>query len=114
MRYVFTDSFCDEPPEAFADVKTFEEPPYPERKDGTITFKEAIKEAMIEEMLRDGRVILYGEDVADYGGAFKVTKGLLETFGRARVFNASIPVTCAMIVLRPEKFWRPIVFDFCV
>ena len=47
-------------------------------------------EALVEEMLRDERVILYGEDVADYGGAFKVTKGLLEAFGRERVFNTPI------------------------
>ena len=41
-------------------------------------------------MRRDSRVIFYGEDVADYGGAFKLTKGLLETFGRDRVFNTPI------------------------
>ena len=60
-------------------------------------------------MLRDNRVIFYGEDVADYGGAFKVTKGLLEVFGRDRVFNISISeaaivgsgVGCAMTGLRP-------------
>ena len=60
-------------------------------------------------MLRDNRVIVYGEDVADYGGAFKVTKGLLETFGRERVFNTPISeaaicgtaVGAAMVGLRP-------------
>jgi pyruvate/2-oxoglutarate/acetoin dehydrogenase E1 component len=41
-------------------------------------------------MLRDKRVVLYGEDVADYGGAFQATKGLLEIFGRDRVFNSAI------------------------
>ena len=41
-------------------------------------------------MRRDSRVIFYGEDVADYGGAFKMTKGLIETFGRDRVFNTPI------------------------
>ncbi len=64
---------------------------------------------MIEEMLRDRRVIFYGEDVADYGGAFKVTKGLLEAFGRERVFNTPISeaaicgtaVGAAMVGLRP-------------
>ena len=58
---------------------------------------------------RDGRVILYGEDVADYGGAFKLTKGLLEAFGRERVFNTPISeaaicgtaVGAAMVGLRP-------------
>ena len=43
---------------------------------------------------RDSRVIFYGEDVADYGGAFKLTKGLLEAFGRDRVFNTPISEAC--------------------
>ena len=58
---------------------------------------------------RDSRVIFYGEDVADYGGAFKASKGLLETFGRDRVFNTPISeaaicgtgVGAAMAGLRP-------------
>ncbi len=95
-RYVFTDSYCSEVPEHATKVETLEDPPYPERKDGLITFKDALKEAMIQEMLRDNRVVVYGEDVADYGGAFKVTKGLLETFGRCRVFNA--PISEAAII----------------
>ncbi len=45
-------------------------------------------------MVRDPRVIVYGEDVADYGGAFKLTKGLLESFGRRRVFNTPISEAC--------------------
>ena len=108
-KYVFSDSFSECVPDDFADVKVQEEPPYPERKDGTITCKEALREAMIEEMLRDERVVVYGEDVADYGGAFKVTKGLVESFGRSRVFNTSISeaaivgtgVGAAMTGLRP-------------
>ena len=79
------------------------------RKEGAISFKEALREALIEEMTRDTRVIFYGEDVADYGGAFKVTKGLIDIFGRDRVFNASISeaaivgtgVGAAMTGLRP-------------
>ena len=60
-------------------------------------------------MTRDARVIVYGEDVADYGGAFKLTKGLLEAFGRERVFNTPISEACicgtavgaAIVGLRP-------------
>ena len=109
-KYVFSDSFCEEVPEEFSEVSVDEEPPYPERdEDGTITCKEAVKEALIEEMLRDNRVVVYGEDVADYGGAFKVTKGLIDAFGRNRVFNTSISeaaiigtgVGAAMTGLRP-------------
>ena len=89
-RYVLADSFCKEVPRVHARPRTLQDPPKAERKNGEISFKEAIREAIVEEMLRDGRVVLFGEDVADYGGAFKVTKGLLETFGRRRVFNTSI------------------------
>ncbi len=108
-RYVFTDSTADHVPERFAHPETCGELPLPERKNDTITFKEALLEALVGEMARDERVVLYGEDVADYGGAFKVTKGLLEAFGRRRVFNAPISeaaiigtgVGAAMLGLRP-------------
>lgn len=63
---------------------------------GKILFRHAVIEALAEEMMRDRRVILYGEDVADYGGAFQATKGLLDIFGRNRVFNA--PISEAAIV----------------
>ena len=85
--------------------------PLPEikRVNGEITYKDAIREALMEEMKRDRRVLFYGEDVADYGGAFKATKGLMESFGRDRVFNTPISEACicgtgiglAMIGLRP-------------
>jgi pyruvate/2-oxoglutarate/acetoin dehydrogenase E1 component len=79
------------------------------RVNGELTYRDAIKEALFEEMKRDGRVLCYGEDVADYGGAFKATKGLLEAFGRDRVFNTPISeavicgtgVGAAMMGLRP-------------
>jgi 2-oxoisovalerate dehydrogenase E1 component len=59
-------------------------------KDGAIFVRQAVAEALIEEMQLDRRVILYGEDVADYGGAFQVTRGILDVFGRERVFNTPI------------------------
>lgn len=65
-------------------------------KGGKILYRHAISDALIEEMLRDQRVVLYGEDVADYGGAFGVTIGLKDLFGRERVFNA--PISEAAIV----------------
>jgi len=70
--------------------------PLPEikRVNGELTYKDALKEALVQEMVRDRRVVFYGEDVADYGGAFKVTKGLLEAFGRDRVFNTPISEAC--------------------
>lgn len=54
------------------------------------TYREAIREALREEMRRDGSVFVFGEDVADYGGVFKVTDGLLAEFGPARVFDTPL------------------------
>ncbi|MHB9130720.1 MAG: alpha-ketoacid dehydrogenase subunit alpha/beta [Armatimonadota bacterium] len=59
-------------------------------KEGAIFVRQAVAEALTEEMINDRRVILYGEDVADYGGAFQVTRGILDVFGRDRVFNTPI------------------------
>jgi pyruvate/2-oxoglutarate/acetoin dehydrogenase E1 component len=50
----------------------------------------ALRDAMAEEMARDERVFILGEDIAGYGGAFKVTQGLAEKFGAARVRNTPI------------------------
>lgn len=55
-----------------------------------ITYLEAIREAMSEEMARDPNVFLMGEDIGAYGGAFKVTEGLLERFGASRVIDTPI------------------------
>jgi pyruvate dehydrogenase E1 component beta subunit len=51
----------------------------------TITYRDALREAMREEMLRDERVFVIGEDIDAYGGTYAVTKGLAEEFGRERV-----------------------------
>jgi pyruvate dehydrogenase E1 component beta subunit len=56
----------------------------------TITYSKAINQALAEEMTRDENVILYGQDVAEWGGIFKVTEGLWEKFGPERVFNSPI------------------------
>ncbi len=56
----------------------------------TITYAQAIKEAIEEEMRRDSTVILYGEDVANFGGIFQITSGLKEKFGDNRVFDTPI------------------------
>ncbi len=109
LKYMYTDTNADEVPERFARVEIVKEAPVIKRANGQLTYRDAIKEAMFEEMKRDGRVIFYGEDVADYGGAFKATKGLLEAFGRERVFNSPISEACicgtavgaSMVGLRP-------------
>ncbi|MCS6982426.1 MAG: pyruvate dehydrogenase complex E1 component subunit beta [Flavobacteriales bacterium] len=74
-----------------------------------IQFREAIREAMVEEMRRDETVFLMGEEVAQYDGAYKVSKGMLAEFGPRRVIDtpiselgfAGIGVGAAMNGLRP-------------
>ena len=55
-----------------------------------IQYREALGQAMAEEMERDANVFLMGEEVAQYDGAYKVSKGLLETFGPRRVWDSPI------------------------
>jgi len=110
IRYMYTDTRVETVPEPFAAVAVDGDLPAVKRTPaGELTYKDAIKEALIEEMARDRRVVVYGEDVAEYGGAFKVTKGLIDAFGRNRVFNTPISeaaicgtaVGAAMTGLRP-------------
>ncbi|MDH7971130.1 pyruvate dehydrogenase complex E1 component subunit beta [Sphingomonas sp. AR_OL41] len=54
------------------------------------TVREALRDAMAEEMRRDGRVFVMGEEVAQYQGAYKVTQGLLDEFGDKRVIDTPI------------------------
>jgi len=86
-----------------------------------ITFLEAIRQAMFEEMQRDPAVILIGEDVGVYGGAFKTSEGLLEKFGWERVIDtpisesAIIGAACGMsyLGLRPIAEMQFIDFIVC-
>ncbi|WP_394838214.1 pyruvate dehydrogenase complex E1 component subunit beta [Pendulispora rubella] len=74
-----------------------------------IRFREALREAMIEEMERDDRVFLMGEEVGHYQGAYKVSEGMLDKFGDKRVIDtpiaeggfAGIGIGAAMVGLRP-------------
>ncbi len=61
-----------------------------------ITYRQAVQEALREEMQRDESVFLLGEDIAEFGGSYKVTSGLLEEFGPERVSNT--PISEAAIV----------------
>jgi len=51
----------------------------------TLTYRDALNHALREEMQRDDRVFLMGEEVAEYDGAYKVSRGLLKEFGARRV-----------------------------
>ena len=55
-----------------------------------ITYLEAIRQGMFEEMRKDERVLMMGEDIAKYGGAFKVTAGMFDEFGPTRVVDTPI------------------------
>lgn len=120
LKFMYTDTRCDTVPPEFAKVEILQPLTDLKRVNGQLTYKDAIREALYEEMARDRRVIFYGEDVADYGGAFKVTKGLLEAFGRERVFNTPISEACicgtavgaAMVGLRPVV--ELMYFDFAL
>ncbi|HDD56577.1 MAG TPA: alpha-ketoacid dehydrogenase subunit beta [Nitrososphaeria archaeon] len=74
-----------------------------------ISYAEALNEALREEMRRDDRVIVFGEDVGVFGGVYRVTKGLLEEFGPERVLDTPISeaaiagtaIGAALMGLRP-------------
>jgi pyruvate/2-oxoglutarate/acetoin dehydrogenase E1 component len=55
-----------------------------------LTYLEGIREALAEEMRRDAKVFVLGEDVGEYGGAFGVTQGLFQEFGESRVIDTPI------------------------
>ncbi|HEY9178228.1 MAG TPA: alpha-ketoacid dehydrogenase subunit beta, partial [Flavipsychrobacter sp.] len=75
----------------------------------TIAFRQALREALQEEMRRDDKVFLMGEEVAQYNGAYKVSQGMLDEFGPRRVIDtpiaelgfAAIAVGAAMNNTRP-------------
>src|SRR6202008_4281502 len=75
----------------------------------TMTIREALRDAMAEEMRRDADVFVMGEEVAEYQGAYKVTQGLLQEFGARRVIDtpitehgfAGVGVGAAMAGLKP-------------
>jgi pyruvate dehydrogenase E1 component beta subunit len=87
--------------------------PEPDVPDGTemvtMTVREALRDAMAEEMRRDKDVFVMGEEVAEYQGAYKVTQGLLQEFGKERVIDtpitehgfAGLGVGAAMAGLKP-------------
>lgn len=83
-----------------------------------ITYAEAIREALREEMRKDSTVFLLGEDIGVYGGAFGVTQGLLEEFGETRVIDTPISeaaiagaaIGAALVGMRPVA--EIMFFDF--
>jgi pyruvate dehydrogenase E1 component beta subunit len=86
----------------------------------TMTYRDAIREAMREEMIRDERVFLMGEEVGLFGGAYKVSEGMLDEFGPKRVVDTPIAENgfigaatgAAMLGLRPIVELMTLSFSF--
>lgn len=86
-----------------------------------LTYREALREAMAEEMERDERVFLMGEEVGHYNGAYKVSEGLLARFGERRVVDtpiaetgfAGVGIGAAMVGLRPIIEFMTWNFSLC-
>ncbi len=86
-----------------------------------LTYREALREAMAEEMERDERVFLMGEEVGHYNGAYKVSEGLLDRFGERRVVDtpiaetgfAGVGIGAAMVGLRPIIEFMTWNFSLC-
>lgn len=100
-KYLMLNMYCDtaseQVPQKFSDVKLLNPPRLIKRdNEGKINYRFALKEALIEEMIRDKRIVMFGEDVAEYGGAFGVSFGLIDIFGRDRIFNTAIS-ECAIV-----------------
>ncbi|MEO8110151.1 MAG: pyruvate dehydrogenase complex E1 component subunit beta [Ginsengibacter sp.] len=76
-----------------------------------VAFREALREAMVEEMRRDESVFLIGEEVAEYNGAYKVSQGMLDEFGAKRVIDTPIAELgfTAIAVGAAQNGLRPIV-----
>lgn len=80
-------------------------------KERVIEYRDALREAMTEEMRRDNRVFLLGEEVAQYNGAYKVSKGMLDEFGPRRVIDTPISESgfSGMAIGAAMRGLRPIV-----
>ena len=74
----------------------------------SIAFREALREAMNEEMRRDERVFLMGEEVAEYNGAYKVSQGMLAEFGPKRVIDTPISELGFTAVAVPQNPKTPL------
>ncbi len=84
-----------------------------------LTMREALRQAMDEEMARDDSVILLGEEVAQYNGAYKISEGLLDKYGETRVIDTPITeegftgmgIGAALVGMRPIVEWMTLNFS---
>ena len=83
---LFTNTIDDQPKKKITKHRVIDQ----EKKQDKISVREAIRDALAEEMRRDKNVFVMGEEVAEYQGAYKVTQGLLQEFGASRVIDTPI------------------------
>jgi len=83
---LFTNTIDDQPKKKIIKDRVIDH----DKKQDKISVREAIRDALAEEMRRDKNVFVMGEEVAEYQGAYKVTQGLLQEFGSARVIDTPI------------------------
>src|ERR1700733_15315671 len=91
-----------------------------DKKTQLVDMREALRQALDEEMTRDERVFIMGEEVAEYNGAYKVTKGMLDKWGPKRVVDtpiselgfAGLGIGAAMTGLRPVIEFMSFNFSF--
>jgi 2-oxoisovalerate dehydrogenase E1 component len=109
-KYLYAGTTTDGVGDKYKTVHLLKQPrKIPRDSEGKILGRHAVTEALIEEMLRDRRVVQWGEDIAEHGGAYSATLGIVDSFGRERIFNTAISeativgtgVGAAMAGLRP-------------
>ena len=83
---LFTNTIDDQPKKKIIKDRVIDQ----DKKQDKISVREAIRDALAEEMRRDKNVFVMGEEVAEYQGAYKVTQGLLQEFGASRVIDTPI------------------------
>ena len=83
---LFTNTIDDQPKKKITKDRVIDQ----EKKQDKTSVREAIRDAIAEEMRRDKNVFVMGEEVAEYQGAYKVTQGLLQEFGASRVIDTPI------------------------
>ena len=122
LKYMYTDTKSEIVPAPNSPRSRLIAPlPEIKRVNGEITYKDALREALVEEMMRDNRVVFYGEDVADYGGAFKVDQGPARDRSGATASStrrSARPAFAAPAVGAAMRGLRPVVelmyFDFAL
>ena len=118
LEELYNYTFVDGDPNELVRVNSTDAPPLMTMRE--ITYRQALNEALAEELERDPNVFLMGEEVAQYNGAYKVSQGLLDRFGAKRIIDtpisengfAGMGIGAAMVGLRPIVEFMTFSFSF--